>query len=147
MVDLRLSFTQAGLDGTVPVCSKCIRNSDSRTVSIWISNFPYIEMNNFEAVTVSFGTLLCDGIAGKDGRMCVVRSVETLSDTSTAETILYLTVSVPSAPGGAVGPVTIQVRFSLHREWQVHYEQSIFGIVYLIFFNIIKQMHSESSFK
>jgi hypothetical protein len=41
--------------------------------------------------------------------MCVVRSIETLSDERTAEQILYLTVSVPSAPGGAAVPVTIQV--------------------------------------
>ena len=100
---------QAGLDGTVPVCNKCIRNSDSRTVSLWISNFPFIELNNFAAVTVTFGSVVCDGVAGKDGRMCVVRSIETLSDGATAEPMLYLTVSVPSAPGGVAVSVTIQV--------------------------------------
>ncbi len=100
---------QAGLDGTVPACNKCIRNSDARTVSLWISNFPNIELNNFAALAVTFGTVLCDGVAGKDGRMCVVRSVETLSDAATAEQTLYLTISVPSAPGGVAGPVTIQV--------------------------------------
>ncbi len=104
---------QAGLDGTVPACNKCIRNSDSRTVSLWISNFPYIDPNNFAAVAVTFGTVLCDGVVGKDGRVCVVRSVETISDAATAEPLLYLTVSVPSAPGGAAVPVTVQVRLNL----------------------------------
>jgi hypothetical protein len=104
-----LLCTQAGIDGTVPDCNKCIRISDSRTVSLWISNFPYVELNNFAAVTVTFGSLACDGVARADGRMCVVRSVETLSDSSNADPTLYLTVSVPSAPGGAAGPVTVQV--------------------------------------
>ena len=105
---LNYEFAQGNLDGSVPSCSKCILNSDSHTISIWVSNFPFIDTNNFAAIVVTFGVLPCSGIPGSDGRVCVVRSVQTVSDTTGAP-IVYLTVSVPSAQGGAPGPVTVQV--------------------------------------
>lgn len=100
---------QGGLDGTVPECNKCIRFSDSQTISLWVSNFPYIDANNFAAVAVNFGPLPCTGIAGSDGRICSIRSVETLSDSSTGALTTYLTVSVPPAQGGVPGPAAVQV--------------------------------------
>jgi len=103
--------TQGGLDGTVPKCNKCILNSDSTTISLWVSNFPYIYPDNFAAVSVTFGSLLCSGIAAPDGRVCTVRSVSTLSDTTTGDLTTYLTVSVPPAAGGIPGSVTVQVQY------------------------------------
>ena len=102
---------QGGLDGTVPKCNKCILNSDSTTISLWVSNFPYIDPDNFAAVSVTFGSLLCSGVAGPDGRVCNIRSISTLTDTTTGDLTTYLTVSVPPAPGGIPGPVTVQVHF------------------------------------
>ena len=103
---------QANLEGIVPACRSCLQNSDSNTISLWISNFPSVRDDDFSSVKVTFsskfGDLICNGWT-LDGRLCHVRSVGTLVDAKTGVPDLYITVSVPSAPGGVAGPCTILV--------------------------------------
>ena len=107
---LSLQPSEGSVDGSVGDCAACLTDNDGKTVSIWIQNFPYVEDDDYESITVNFGQLLCDGSETADGS-CEISNIQTLFDPVSGEQLVYVAVSVPVAPSGLPTTVNVYVEY------------------------------------
>ena len=106
-VVVSLQPSQGTVDGRVGECTTCLANADGNTISIWVENFPFVEDDDFETISVTFGSLLCDG----SDNSCDISSIQTLLDPVSGVQLVYVTVTVPPAPRGFPTAVTVFVQY------------------------------------